>query len=55
MVACEGKKLSASARLQLTTVKSARVYGIFDTDKVDHVLVIKGEAVNDVFYRAIAG
>ena len=25
------------------------------TDKVDHVLVIKGEAVNDIFYRTIDG
>ena len=41
--------------LQLTTVKSARVYEIFDTDKVDHVLVIKGEAVNDIFCRTIDG
>ena len=50
MVACKGKR---SITLQLTTVKSARVYGIFGTDKVDHVLVIKGEVVNDIFYRTI--
>ena len=36
-------------------MKSARVYGIFDKDKVDNVSVIKGEAVNDIFYRTIDG
>ena len=36
-------------------MKSARVYGIFGTGKVDHVLLIKREAVNDIFYRTIDG
>ena len=49
------KSYSAIIAFQLTTVKSARVYGIFDTDMVDHVLVIKGETVNDIFYRTIDG
>ena len=35
-------------------MKSARVYGIFGMDKVYHVLVINGEAVN-VFHRTIDG
>ena len=48
------KGSNATTTLQLTTVKSARVYCIFGTDKVDHVLVIKGEALF-IFHRTIDG
>ena len=53
MVACDGKRLKREYNTSVDYCEVCQSLWHFGTDKVDYVLVIKGEAVNNLLYRTM--